>query len=105
MAYQLIFNPISGQFDFVGSSTPSGGPASRYIKNFLVADWQINGPDYSISVPQSEHGLSNNPVVHIYETNGSDYELVQTSILFNNSGDVTLKVNNTSRFNGLVIIL
>lgn len=108
MALQIFFNPLSGQFDFVGSgSTPT--PSPRYSATFNnTTDWTLSSPDYVHSVLAATHGLGTRPSVKVFESlGGGSYEEVIVNVSINSSGDVSLKVSQlpNNRFTGLILIL
>ncbi len=100
----LKFNPfLDDGFDEVGSGT------SNYQQLFdVTTDWGVaSGGFYSIIIPGATHGKGLNPIIQVYELNGSDYELVTASISIDSSnGDVTLGVLEVpdARFEGKIII-
>lgn len=108
MALQIIFNPLSGQFDFVGSSS-APSPSPRYSATFNnTTDWTLSAPDYVYSVTAATHGLGTRPSVKVFEAlGGGSYEEVIANISINSSGDVSVKVSQSpnNRFTGLIIIL
>jgi hypothetical protein len=79
---------------------------SKYIDNFIIADWVSGGGDYSISYPQATHLKGTNPTVDVFELISGIYSPVDVPIEINNIGNVTLKIIQTPdiRFDGLVII-
>lgn len=104
----IKINPFSpGLIDFVGSSSGgSGTQVPNYFQTFNLAGWgTASGGLYTITVTAATHGKGVNPIVQVYELNGSNYESVIISII-NNSGDISFQVNETpdNRFNGKVII-
>lgn len=107
----IIFNPLSGTFDFTGTSGGGGGGlADRYVDTFnATTDW--SGPSgglYTITVTAATHAKGGNPNVQVYELVGSDYELVQpNSLVINGLGDVTISTLQTpdTRFAGLILII
>lgn len=105
MANSLVYNPISGQFDYIGSGGSSA--TAKYTLDFVVADWVLAAPNYTLTILASTHGLGSNPNVQVFELNGSDYESVQTGISVNVSGDVVISVTQTpnNRFDGLILII
>lgn len=105
----IVFNPLSGQFDFVGAGS-GGGPATatKYTRAFNnTTDWTLSSPDYFITTLAATHGKGTVPSVMVFELVGSDYELVVANILISASGDVTVKVaaSPDNRFNGLILII
>jgi len=106
----IRFNPLGLEgLDIVGSGGGgSPGPAQRYVLPFNNStDWTLNAPDYTITISAASHGSGVNPNISVFELVGSIYELVQTSVDVNASGDVTIKVSQSpdNRFNGLVLII
>lgn len=81
-----------------GSGTPS------YTETFVIADWQLVSGSYQIVIPESSHEKGLNPIVQVFELNGSNYEQVDLFTRISASGNVTLVVGDDSRFNGIVII-
>ena len=105
MAFE--FNPLTGEFDIVGSSG-SGAQAPNYLQTFVSGDWvgPVDG-FYSLTILASIHNKGINPVIQVFELNGTDYEEIDLSITVHSiTGDITLGVTETpdSRFNGKIII-
>jgi hypothetical protein len=108
----LVYNPISGQFDIVGTGGGGGGggPAERYINTFnATTSWGAPaGGFYIVSIPAATHGRGANPNVQVYELVSGDYEQVAlSSIRVSASGTVSLIVPEIpdNRFAGLVLIV
>ena len=102
----IKFNPSSGNFDFVGASSP-GTSYSPYSDTFIVGDWVVSGSDYEITYTQATHGKGLNPTIHVYELTGGVYEEVSILNTVNSvTGLVTIKVNGTPdlRFQGKIVI-
>ena len=109
MATAVIFNPISGEFDFVGTS--GGGPAVQspnYVATFNnpISWGAASGGNYSLVIPVATHGKGQNPVVQILELSGSDYMTIGISHKVDSLGNITIQVSETPdlRFNGKIII-
>lgn len=105
MALRIVFNPLSGGFDYVNSDTAP--IAAKYTDTFnATTDWTLNVDQYELSILAATHGVGVNPMIQVMEFNGSDYDNVMISIKVNNSGDVTLIVNSSPdlRFQGKVVI-
>lgn len=90
-------------YQSVAITETSASSAPVFEKTFNVVDWQLDGSDYKISVPAFEHNLGINLIIQVEELNGSFYQEVTTSI-DNSNGNITIKVGNTSRFTGRVLI-
>ena len=101
------FNPLVFEgFDIVSGGAT--GPATRFYNTFnSTTDWTLNSPDYTYTVTAATHSRGVNPAVMVFELIGSDYELVQTNVIVNASGDVTIKVSETpdTRFEGLILLI
>ena len=100
------YNPLTGQFDLLGTGgggpSPSG-PAERHVGTFNnTTDWTLNTGLYELTVTAATHGKGVTPNVLVYETVGLTFELVNTVVILNASGDVTIQVTSTpdNRFNG-----
>lgn len=98
--YKLI-NP-----EVVGSGS---GDAETFTQTFNnTTSWAgPSGGSYTFTVLASAHGKNTEPLVQVYELNGSDYEQVDVEVIINTSGDVTIRVTETvdTRFVGKVVIL
>jgi len=73
-----------------------------------TADWgTAAGGYYTITITQATHQKGTNPIVQVFETNGSSDELINTDLIsVNTDGDVSFRVNETPnlRFSGKVVI-
>lgn len=105
----IKFNPLSGQFDFVGTS---GGPvvqSPNYVQTFnATTDWgAASGGFYTITIPLATHSKGNNPVIQIFELIGSDYDVVETTVFIDSvTGAISFKALQSpdSRFQGKIVI-
>ena len=79
--------------------------STQYVQNFVIADWNLNAPNYTLTIAESTHGNGQNPNVKVYEGTGPFNE-VTTNIEITASGNVTIKINQIpdSRFNGKIVI-
>lgn len=89
-----------------GSS--GGGSATPFTQTFNAStDWgSASGGDYSITIPQSTHDKSVDPLVQVFELSLGIFELVETEVVVNSFGDVTISVTEIfdNRFAGKVVI-
>lgn len=108
MALQIIFNPISGQFDYVNSSVAPVVQNPNFVATFnATTSW--SGPSgglYTITIPVATHGKGVNPMVQIMELNGSIYDSIVVSYHINNLGDISITVQDVPdlRFAGKITI-
>ncbi len=121
----IIFNPLTGQFDFTGSGDTSGLQAqidslndrvndveteiaefSKETVLFTTSDFVLVVDQYIFTVTAITHE-KNNPTVTVYEENGANFDEVTASIKILANKDVQLIVPQTPdlRFNGKLIIL
>lgn len=101
-----IYNPFTGSLDLVGTSG-GGVQDPNFVDTFLIADW--TGPSgglYSYSLTAVTHGKGTDPIVQVYELNGSDYEIANVFFKVNSSGDITIQVSDTPdlRFDGKIVV-
>lgn len=101
---------MAKSYDQINATGFGGGSsASAYSQTFNdTSDWSgPSGGYYTITILESTHNKGITPIVQTYELVGLEYEEVETDIIVNTSGDVTIKVteNNDARFAGKVIIL
>jgi hypothetical protein len=91
------------------SGTGSGSGAETYTQSFnSTSDWgAASGGFYTIAIPQSTHGKSLNPVVQLYEVDGTDFSQVDAEIVISPAGDVNIRVTEVidTRFAGKVVII
>lgn len=105
----LIFNPLTGQFDFKGSAASSPTIQNpNYQQSFNnTTDWgSPSGGIYSLVILATLHGKGTKPIVQVMEQSGLDFINVGIAFKMNASGDITLEVNQTpdNRFAGKIII-
>lgn len=109
MALSITFNPISGEFDLVGSGAPAPS-VPRYIESFdATTDWgSPSGGLYSITVTAATHGLGINPNVAILElvSPGVFEQVFVDTVAISSIGDITISVLEVPdlRFEGKLII-
>ena len=48
----------------------------QYQKTFTIEDWVLNGQEYVLTIPQSEHNLNNPYVLALYMLEGTEYKSV-----------------------------
>lgn len=104
---RIIYNPTTGQLEYVGDASGGGGPAVKYSATFNnTTDWTLNVTDYEFSVTEAVHGAGTTPMVQVFEVSGGVATEVTTGIRFNSSGDVTISVlaSPDNRFTGRIII-
>mgnify|MGYP000937909620 CR=1 FL=1 len=106
----VVFDPFSGNLVNVGSSSGGGGGGSTapYVRTFTISDWSspISGTRY-INVAGATHTKGLNPMIQVFELNGSSYEEVFLQVEVDSAtGDVALTITNTTdlRFDGKVVI-
>lgn len=100
-----VFNPISGQFNFVPALPDNISNIANYSQTFVIADWTLAGDTYSLTIPKSTHN-KNNPVAVVYELSGADYIKVETGVRVDSSENIILTVNAVPdlRFDGKISI-
>lgn len=78
---------------------------SNYGQPFVVADWVLSVDSYSLTVSKATHG-KDNPVVVVYEEDGSNFIRVETGVRVDASENVIITVEGVPdlRFNGKIII-
>lgn len=104
----LKYNPLTGQFDLVGSSSGGGGGPITLVKYqglFSVANWTLVDNAYEYTVTAATHSKTD-PIVHVYEQDGSEYIEINVTKITDISGNIKLQVSAVpdNRFNGLVLI-
>jgi hypothetical protein len=108
MSTSIKFNPFTGNFDMV-SGTTVGSQSPNYTQTFnATTDWgSASGGYYTITIPLATHGKGSNPVIQLFELNGSDYDAVETTVFINNSTSaISFKALQSpdSRFQGKIVI-
>lgn len=105
MGNKLIFNPVSGQFDFVNDAQDQ----PDFKLDFVIADW--TGPvggEYSITIPALNHGKGIYATCQIYKivSPGVFETVLVNRVLTNSSGDISIYVLETPdlRFDGRITI-
>lgn len=92
-----------------GTGGGGGGTASTFAQIFnATTDWGApSGGFYSITVAQATHGKGTDPIVQTYEDVAGTDELVDTEILMDSFGNVTIRVPDSvdTRFAGKVVIV
>lgn len=105
----LKLNPITGQLDIAGGGSAAPSSALRYSSLFNnTTDWSLSLPDYNLTVLEATHAKGLTPNVQVYEDiGGGSYEMINTNILINSSGDITISVaaSPDNRFNGAILII
>lgn len=120
-----VYNPLTGQLDFV-NPPPSGGattytpsvpgdwspvPAtvggaldqlaansstSKYSATFNnTSSWNLVSGDYEYSVTYATHGKGPTPTVTVYEDVSGTYKLVTVAVEVDSSGNVKIKASGT----------
>lgn len=104
----IKFNPFTGTFDYVGTSGGSGTQSPNYVQTFnATSSWGSSvGGYYTITIPVSSHAKGSNPVIQVFELNGSDYDVVDTTIFIDNTNSISIKALQSpdSRFAGKIVI-
>ena len=99
----ITADPSTNTIDF--QAVGGGGSTPKYVVTVSLADWV--GPsagEYSLSIPFAFHSKAN-PVVTCYETNGGDFDLIDTSIqITNNDVKVFTLATPDTRFIGKIFI-
>lgn len=99
----ITADPGTNTIDFV--AVGGGGSAAKYVKTVILGDWV--GPsagEYSLTIPFSFHAKAN-PVVTCMETNGSDFDVVEASILLTgNDVKVVVLSSPDTRFVGKIFV-
>lgn len=103
------FSPFTGTFDYYESG--SGSPvvqSPNYVQSFnATTDWgsAVSGY-YTITIPAVSHTKGSNPIIQIFELNGSDYDVVDTTVFIDNINSVSIKALESpdSRFAGKIVI-
>jgi hypothetical protein len=92
--------------NLTNTGTGGGGSGTGYVKSFTSPTWVSASPDYSITVPESEHLKGVAPSVEVYELDGGSYRSVQVSIEVSNAGLIVIRVPQSpdNRFAGKIII-
>ncbi len=90
-----------------GGGGGGGGTTTKYIQTFnATSDWSLASPYYVISISASTHGAGTDPIVTMFELVASSYEEVDIDrIQMDSSGNVQLRVTNTARFAGKLVII
>ena len=113
----IRFNLASSNIEFYANSDWSTGvkylPNSRALDKYVLefnntTDWTDETTFYSISVSAEVHVRATNPIIQLYELDGSVYRSVIPDTLYiTNTGNVvfTVPANPDLRFAGKVIIL
>lgn len=84
-----------------------GGPVTPpYIHNFSSVDWTLASPYASITVPAATHLKGLTPTAEVFEIISFNLEKVQTEVIMNASGDITIQIQFVPdlRFSGKLII-
>lgn len=117
------FNALTGQFDLVTNADADIAALQQEVNDlqlqvdniedqtqkvtavFTPASFTLVVDQYIFTVPVSTH-LKDNPIVSVYETNGSNFDEVTVSIKILANKDVELIVPQTPdlRFTGKLII-
>jgi hypothetical protein len=102
------FNPFTGNFDYY--ETGGGSPQTpNYVQLFnATTDWgSPSGGFYTITIPLATHNKGNNPVIQVFELNGIDYDIVDTTIYIDSATSaISIKALQSpdSRFEGKIVI-
>lgn len=91
----------------INASGGSGTSTPPYAQSFTAAgSWSLNGSAYELAIPESTHGQGANVVVQVFELDTGVYREVQTDIIVNGIGNVTIQVTASPdlRFDGKVVI-
>ena len=91
------------------SSGGGGGSSEAYVQSFNnTSDWgSPSGGFYSITILQSTHEKGTAPQVQTFENIAGSFNLIDTSVEVNASGDITISVASSpdNRFAGRIVIL
>lgn len=103
---KVIYNPFTGNFDFISAADPTPEPINNYSQLFDQTDWVSVSGNYEIEIDAITHEHLTNPQVQVFELNVDQYVLVEVEIFVDADGLVTLQVPGTPdlRFEGKVII-
>lgn len=128
------FNPLTGNLDLVGNSSGAsaaddvsydnstsglsatnvqdaidelaGSSSVNYAQTFnATTDWTL-ATIYKIDINEATHLKGISPQVQVYELVSGSYTLINTDVIVDNSGLVSVQVNSSPdlRFQGKVII-
>ena len=98
-------------YDYIDPLGAGGGSGSGdpYTQNFNnTSDWgSPSGGFYNITILQSTHEKGTSPQIQTFESIGGGFNLIDTSVQVNASGDVTISVTSSpdNRFTGRIVIL
>lgn len=99
----LIATNVQDAIDELAGSSPI-----NFASTFnATTDWTLDTGIYKIDIGEGTHLKGTNPMVEIFESSaGPLYTHLNTDIVVDNSGQVTIKVNQTPdlRFAGRVVI-
>jgi hypothetical protein len=89
-----------------GDNGSSGGSSTPFSFNFSSTEWTIDGSLAYITVAQATHLKGFFPTVEVYEIVSFNLEKINTEVILNASGDVTIQVSFIPdlRFSGKLII-
>lgn len=97
---RIALNPNLG-----GGSGGSGNPS--FSSSFTIASWSLNVDQYELSIPEVTHDRGSNPLVQVFELDGSEFKEVQVDIEVDGSGNIKIIVDSSPdlRFDGKVNII
>lgn len=107
---KIVFNAFTGNFDYIGTgSGPAPVPSPNYVQTFnATTDWgSPSGGFYTIVIPVATHAKGSNPVIQVFELNGLDYDIVDTTIFIDSiTSAISIKSLDSpdSRFQGKIVI-
>lgn len=107
MGYKI--NVFTGQLDYYETSGGPGVQSPNYVQMFnATTDWgAASGGFYTITIPLATHVKGSNPVIQIFELNGSDYDVVETTVFIDSATSaISFKAlpSPDSRFQGKIVI-
>jgi hypothetical protein len=81
---------ISANTDVFTAITAIDSDLANYSADM---SWVTNGSNKEMVIPSSTHGQGVNPKIEVFETIGTDLEIIELdSIIINASGDITLSI-------------
>ena len=100
------FNPFTSNFDYYSSG---GAQSANYVLTFNNStDWGVaSGGYYTITILQGTHNKGTDPVIQVFELNGTDYDVVDTTVFIDSiTNAISIKALETpdSRFQGKIVI-
>lgn len=105
----ISYNPITGNFDLVGTPSPGPSGTSSYSQSFdNTTSWgTASGGEYSITITAGTHGLGTDVMAEVYEEiSPTEFQKISVSLILTTAGSVIISVLETPdlRFTGKIII-